>query len=306
MVKCGLISKQRASEVSEVATNSIDRKVPTWAARLVSRLSRDRPAVVTRTDLASYMAEIGADRNVDRLASDLQQLGWLSTLHLKGVWGFVPPGESRPNDPYLDLRAWRARDPDAVFALAGEAAAWHLGYLPRRFGGAVSIWLPPGDRVPHGLRPHVSIVRIGWSPGQLHRLGPTTTLLHRKGLDLTGWADGLPALGPEALLVQLAVRPKSFRAWGDLVGQLDMLAEDCDPARITDLMEDVSASARQRAGYLLDRGGRHEAGVSLLTLAARTSMPVVQLGDGPEAAWSNDFKVNDCLIAPLQDRLGKA
>ena len=98
------------------------RPVPRWAADLVARLSRDRPAVVTRQDLVDYLTNLGATRHFERIVRDLQQLGWLSTLHLKGVWAFVPAGEEGTSDPYLDLRGWMARDLDAVFALAGASA----------------------------------------------------------------------------------------------------------------------------------------------------------------------------------------
>ena len=75
----------------------------------------------------------------------------------------VPAGEAGVSDPYIDLRAWEAREPDAVFALAGEAAAWHLGYLPRIFTGTTAVWLRSSGRVPHGLRSAVSQVRLAWS-----------------------------------------------------------------------------------------------------------------------------------------------
>lgn len=282
------------------------RPIPPWAAGILSRLSRDRPAVVTREQLADYLAELGQVRDLHRTARDLQQLGWLATLHLKGVWAFVPAGESRPTDPYLDLRAWKLSDVGAVFALAGEAAAWHLGYIQRRFAGPPALWLPPTKRVPHGLRSHISLVRIAWAVKDAKALGPSPKLLRKKGLDLTAWASGLPALGPEALLVQLAVRPGSFRVWADLIGQLDVLVDDCEPARLTELLAGQPASAWQRAGYLLDRGGQHDLGLALREHRPTTSMPSVSLGSGPEALWSSDFQVNDRLIAPLQQRLAKA
>ena len=159
-------------------------------------------------------------RSVDRVASDLQQLGWLGTLHLKGLWSLVPAGEVEVIDPYLDLRGWRLRD-DATFALAGEAAAWHLGYLPHRYAGAVSVWVPAGARLPHGLRSHFRVVRLGWTEALAPRLGPSTRLHRAKGLDLTRWAGGLSDLGPEALLIQTAARPGSFRAWADLIPRLE-------------------------------------------------------------------------------------
>lgn len=282
------------------------RGVPSWAAGLVSVLSRDRPSVVTLSSLAGYIAELGLDRKPDRVARDLQQLGWLASLHLKGAWAFVPAGESPSDDRHLDLLGWHERDPGAVFALAGEATAWHLGYLPRRFVGTVAVWLPPGDRAPHGLRRFVSEVRIGWPVTSADELGPSSRLLHRKGLDLTGWSAGLPALGPDALLVQLAVRPGSFRTWGDLISRLDVLAADCDPERIITLLDGQSSSAWQRAAYLLDCGDSSEAARHVLDHRPLRRLTAAPLGDGPEVVWSGEFGVNDRLVAPLQRLLGKA
>jgi len=273
---------------------------------LIDRLSRDRPAVVSRGVLGAYLSELGDERDLERTIRDLQQLGWLSTLHVKGVWGFVPAGEPSPADPYLDLRAWRIRVPDTVFAIAGEAAAWHLGYVMRRFEGPLALWLPPKVRVPHGLRSHLSVVRIGWSAEDAGRLGPSPKLLRKKGLDLTAWASGLPALGPDALVVQLAARPGSFRTWADLISQLDLLVADCELERLVGLLEGQSASAWQRAAYLLDRGGRRADGLGLLDRRPSKSMPAVPFGDGPVAVWSSDFRINDRLIAPLQQKIGKA
>jgi len=71
------------------------------------------------------------------------------------------------------------------------------------------VWLPSNERVPHGLRSYVSLVRIGWEGDQASEFAPNSRLLRRKGLDLTNWAAGLPAFGPEALVVQLAARPAS-------------------------------------------------------------------------------------------------
>jgi len=288
-------------------TEEVARPVPRWAAGLVSRLAQDRPAVVTRGGLAEYLEEQGADRDLDRTINDLQKLGWLETLHLHGVWAFVPPGETVTVDAYLDLKGWRARDPSAVFALAGEAAAWHLGYVARRFDGPPAVWLPRETKLPHGLRAHVSTVRIAW-PAKVHEdVRPSAKLLHKKRLDLTLWASGLPALGPEALLVELSLRPSSFRTWADLVPNLEVLATDCDLARVERLLRGQSASGWQRAAYLLARGGRRDDGLELLgQKPGAKPMPKVALGSGPEATWSREFRVNDSLVAPLQDRLGKA
>jgi AbiEi antitoxin C-terminal domain len=283
-----------------------DRRIPGWAAGLLGRLARDRPAVVTRDDIEAALTESGSTRPVDPTVRELLRLGWLRPLHVKGVWAYLPPGEDELIDPYLDIRGWKARDPDAVFALAGEAAAWHLGYLDRSFPGSVAVWTPTGSRLPHGLRRHLSIVTLGWGADRAPRLGPTTRLLHGRRLDLRAWATGLPAFGPEALVVQLSARPLSFRVWGDLVAHLEQLAEDCDTERLAGLLDTQSASAWQRAAYLLHCGDRHDDGVALLARSPATNRPKVQFGEGAETLWAPDFSVVDHLVAPLQRVSGKA
>ncbi len=283
-----------------------DRRIPGWAAGLLARLARDRPAVVTREDVEADLTESNSTRNVDQTVRELQRLGWLQRLHLKGVWAYVPPGEEQIIDPYIDIRGWRAREPDAVFALAGEAAAWHLGYLDRAFSGSVAVWVPTKSRLPHGLRAHLSIVTLGWSADVAPRLAPSTALLRRRRLDILAWASGLSAFGPEALVVQLSARPLSFRAWDDLVLHLDRLAEDCDMDRLASLLETQSSSTWQRAAYLLHCGNRHIDGIALLGRRPTTSMPKVQFGEGTKTIWSPDFSVVDHLVAPLQGAGEKA
>jgi hypothetical protein len=283
-----------------------DRRIPGWAAGLLARLARDRPAVVTKEDIEADLKESLSSRHVDPTARELQRLGWLQPLHVKGVWAYVPPGEEEVIDRYIDLRGWKAREPDATFALAGEAAAWHLGYLDRAFPGPVAVWTPAKSRLPHGLRAHLSIVTLGWSIDEAPQLGPTTALLRRRRLDTQAWAGGLPGFGPEALVVQLSARPMSFRVWGDLIRHLEQLAEDCDVERLVGLLGRQSSSAWQRAAYLLHCGNRHDDGVVLLGRRPMTNMPKVQFGEGPETVWAPEFSVVDRLIAPLQDVGGKA
>lgn len=287
------------------AADRSDRRIPGWAASLLAQLARDRPSVVTRADIESDLKEMGSSRNVDHTVRELQRLGWLQPLHLKGVWAYLPPGEKEVIDPYIDLRGWKAREPGAVFALAGEAAAWHLGYLDRAFAGSVAVWAPTTSRLPHGLRAHVSIVTLRWSLDEAAQLGPTTVLLHHRRLDARAWAGGLPGFGPEALIVQLSARPASFRVWGDLVPHLGQLAEDCDVARLVGLLAKQSSSAWQRAAYLLHCGNRHDDALALLARRRGTNMPKVQFGEGPMTVWVPEFSVIDRLVAPLQNASGK-
>lgn len=292
--------------MAEDTTKNPSRTITALTASLHNRLAQDRPPVVTRADISAYLAEVGSNRDVDVTLKNLQRLGWLVGVHIKGVWAYLPPGEVQITDPYIDLRAWRARDPDAVFALAGEAAAWHLGYLDREYFGLPAVWIPSETRIPFGLRKYVSEVKLGWGADEISQLVPTSKLLHQRRLDLTKWAGALPAFGPEALLVQLSMRVKSFRSWADLIPHLQQLAADVDVERLTTLLREKSQSAWQRAGYLLSCGGRYDDGLQLLNNRPRPNMADVVLGDGPEAMWVPQFRVVDRLIAPLQRDLGKA
>jgi hypothetical protein len=273
---------------------------------LSAHLAQDRPSVVTRADIKRYLTDIKSDRNLEITVRELVRLGWLVSSHLQGVWAYVPLGESGFVDPYIDLFSWRARDPEAVFALAGEAAAWHMGYLDRRFEGPIAIWLPNLHRPPHGLRRFISVVHLGWDKNVASRLGPTPALLRRRRLDLTSWANGLPAFGPEALIVQLVARPSSFRPWGDLVTHLDQLATDCEPEKLLELLKNQSLSAWQRAAYLLHRGGSTEHAKEIIRHRPTDQMSHVTFGDESHGKFSSEFSLTDRLIAPLQKRMGKA
>ncbi|HEX4216614.1 MAG TPA: type IV toxin-antitoxin system AbiEi family antitoxin [Candidatus Dormibacteraeota bacterium] len=279
------------------------RRIPGRSAGLLGDLARDRPRVLTLDDLSAYLAGEASPRDPARTARQLQRLGWLTPTPLNGAWAFVPPGEDEVVDRYLGLRAWRAREPEALFALAGEAAAWHLGYLDREFDGPVAVWIPRDTRLPFGLRSVVSEVTLGWHSEDAPRLGPSPQMLQRRRLDLTGWADGLPAFGPEALLVQVSARGASFRSWADLVPHLDQLASDCSLNRLIPLLAGRSASTWQRAAYLLDRGDQAEDAGALL--AERPSGPLVkvQLGAGPRQSWAPRFQIVDHVVAPLQAQL---
>jgi len=289
----------------------MDRRVPGWASSIVAGLSRDLPMVVTREEVAARLADTHVDRDVESTISELRRLGWLVALPVKGTWAFVPPGQAAVSDPYLPLRAWRARDRSADFLLAGEAAAWHLGYLDRRWSGPVPVWKPAGRRLPDGLRSHVSVISLRWGDISTKDLQPSTVLLAKRHLDLVRWAGGLPAFGPEALLVQLAARTASFQPWADLVAHLQQLAEDCDDGRLARLLFQQTASSWQRAAYLLHAGGHPPRGIALLERRPPGPMPKVYLSQPkamPEdggSMWVPQYHLVDRLVAPLQGLVGK-
>ena len=293
-----------------------DRRIPSWAAGLLAGLARDLPTVITREELAGRLAEAGSARDVESTIAELRRLGWLASLPLHGAWAFIPPGQDRVVDPYIDLRAWRAREPTVEFCLAGAAAAWHLAYLDRSTAGRIPLWLPRDLRLPDGLRTLVSVVRISWPIEHCDQLGPNPAMLVRRQLDIVSWASGLPAFGPEALVVQLAARPGSFEPWADLVAHLDALAADCDERRLVTLLGGQSASTWQRAAYLLQAGGQEQRGLEVLEQRPPRPMPTVRFegakrraggadGDSDGGLWVPQYRLVDRLIAPLQGLVGK-
>lgn len=242
----------------------------------------------------------------------MRRLGWLVGLAVHGAWAFIPPGQREVVDPYIDLRAWQARDPAAMFRLAGAAAAWHLGYLDRAPAGRVPLWLPARLRLPDGLRPVVSVTRIDWPPRAWDQLGPTAGLLSRRGLDLVSWSTGLPAFGPDALVVQLAGRPASFEPWSDLVAHLDVLVADVDDGRLATLLAGQSGSTWQRAVYLLHAGGQPRRGLDVLARRPPGAMPIAHFArpqaEAPAGGslWAPEYRLMDDLIGSTQQLVGKA
>lgn len=296
---------------SVVSPAGADRRIPTWASRVVSGLARDRPVVVTKGDLTQRLTEAGCGRDPDSAIRELRRIGWLVQLPVKGTWAFIPPGEAAISDPYLPLRSWLARDQNAGFMLAGASAAWHLGYLDRQPDGRIPIWLPPAKRLPDGLASYVSVVRIPWNAADTALLAPRPALLVRRRLDLVAWATGLPALGPEALLVQIATRPASFGPWADLVPHLDDLVADCSDERLERLLSGRPTSAWQRASYLLDSGGEPARGQALLAKRHTEVMPVTRFTtahsrDRGESVWAPEYQLVDELVVPLLRVIGKA
>jgi hypothetical protein len=281
---------------------------------LVDDLARDAPFVVTRDDIAHRLRDLDDDRDADATVSELRRLGWLVGLPVQGTWSFIPPGQDATADPYLPLRAWQARDPNAAFMLAGANAAWHLGYLDRSPQGRVAVWLAPGLRLLDGLRRYLSVVRIPWPDDARGVANASRALLLRRGLDLVTWASGLPAFGPEALIVQLASRPASFAPWSDLVTHLPDLINDCDDDRLLRLAAGQSTATWQRAAYLLHAGGHPNRGRRFFDRRPTRALPKTyfeyarrRTGDrDTPTEWIAEYYIVDRLIAPLQRDMSKA
>jgi AbiEi antitoxin C-terminal domain len=284
----------------------LERRIPGSVASVVARLTQDQPSTVTRDQLDGYLAETGSQRPLASVLRELVALGWLAATPRHGVWAFIVPGEVESSDPYLGLRAWNASDPDAVFALAGETVAWHLGFLARRYVGPIAIWVPTGTIVPRGLRRDVATVTFGWTADKASKVGPEQRWLLERKLDLTRWSHGIAAFGPEALLVQLGTRPASFHLWGDLATNLAVLAASCRISKLVDLLKGQKTTTYQRVGYLLAAGGQRVSGDEVLGERPTRSLSHVVLGDGNESTFSAAYRVTDRLVAPFLAQFAKA
>lgn len=123
---------------------------------------------------------------------------------------------------------------------------------------------------------------------------------------MNAWATGLPAFGPEALLVQLAVRPGSFGPWAHLAAHASSLVGDCDADRVRDLLHGQSGNSWQRAAYLLHAGGGREGAIAVLSGRPAGKLAHVTMGEGDEGVYVAQFGVTDRLFAPLLAQAGKA
>jgi AbiEi antitoxin C-terminal domain len=284
----------------------VDRGIPRSVALLVARLSQDQPFTVTRAQLQSYLDETGVDRGLESVLRELVSLGWLMSTPRYGVWAFIAPGDTESSDPYLGLRAWQASDLHAVLALAGATAAWHLGFLARQPAGPISIWTPTGTTIPRGLRQQVATVTLGWHADKATAIGPQHRWLIKRKLDLTRWSHGIAAFGPEALLVQLGVRPSSFYPWADLATRLDALAASCDITTLLNLLEGQPTSVHQRVAYLLAIGGQPVNSATVLDSRPTQQLSHVVLGNGAESQFSARHQLTDRLVAPFLALFAKA
>lgn len=280
-----------------------NRVVPGWAAPVLTRLAQGTPSIVTAEDMKDLLAEEGRASLGDaiKMAGRLVRLGWLRPTAVRGAWAFLPPGVEDLGDPYLGLRAWTSVNPGARFALAGETALWHLGYLPRR-PPMVTIWLPTKEALVKGLKGTVRVVSTTFPKGlDVPTMAPTLALLKKRRLDLTAWASKLPAFGPEAVLVQAAQRPASIARWVEVAPVLKDIVADIDIGQLKLLLSSSTNAARQRAAYFCELGGARFHAMELLP----KKLVPVDLGKTGPGRWNNVTQVTDRLVAPLLDANAK-
>ena len=107
---------------------------------MLEELELRQPVVVTRTLLREIASSTETKLNADSLAERLVRLGWLLPLRRRDTWEFAPAaraGRHGSGDPWVELRAVLAHEPEVPVAVAFESAVWELGHSsqprPSRF-----------------------------------------------------------------------------------------------------------------------------------------------------------------------------
>jgi hypothetical protein len=267
----------------------------------MAKLAQSSPPIVTEETIAQLLQEDRAEQDAKVMVKRLVRLGWLRPIGVRGAWAFLPPGVDELADPYLDLRGWRAVDPKARFALAGESALWHLGYLPRR-PEAVIVWVPFKKALPRGLEGKIRLVTTEFpSKVDEQAMAPALALIKKRRLDLTAWSSRLPALGPEALIVQMAQRPASIASWVEVAPRLKDIVGDVDIGRLKLLLSVSTDAAKQRAAYFCEVVG---APLHAMELLPKKLLPV-DLGKKGSGRWNKLTNVTDRLLLPLLEANAK-
>lgn len=253
------------------------RSLPTRLAPVVEDLELRQPSVVTGSLLREILAETDADVSPDVLAERLVRLGWLLPLRKRDAWEFAPgarAGRFSAGDPWIELRALLAHDPDAPVAVAFESAVWELGHsshIPTR----PVLAHRPDWRAPEALR--VRAVTFDWHvPTKLAR--------------------GLPVWTEATVVVGAAARPAAQGNWGNAD---DWLVETFRAATRDDVLAEVAGrrvSTLARLGYLAEWAGRDDIAEDVEELLP-SRLPVTFLGARDRrSAWSRRWRVYDAML----------
>jgi len=253
------------------------RSVPASLAPVVEELELRQPAVVTRSLLTEILAQTQVSLPPAAAAERLVRLGWLLPLRTRGAWEFAPAaraGRYRAGDPWIELRALLAHDPDAPVAVAFESAVWELGHSSHQPDSPVLAhrqgWRPPSSL---GVR----AVTFDW------RVPPTTV-------------RGLPVWTPATILIASAERPAAQGNWGNAE---DWLPDTFRAAAAEDLLREAEGrrtSTLARLGYLAEWAGRNDVADHVEALLP-SRLPVTFFGSRDRRAqWSRRWRVYDSLL----------
>lgn len=253
------------------------RPVSARLAPILEELELRQPVVVTRSLLTEILAQTQVPLRTEAAAERLVRLGWLLPLRTRGAWEFAPAaraGRYPAGDPWIELRALLAHNPNAPVAVAFESAVWELGHSSHQPDRPVLAhrrdWRPPSSL---GVR----AVTFDWRV-------PVKTV------------RGLPVWTEATILVAAAERPAAQGNWGNAD---DWLAGTFRAATAEDLLREAEgrrASTLARLGYLAEWAGRDDMAEEIETLLP-AQLPVTFLGPRDRRAqWSRRWHVYDSLL----------
>ena len=253
------------------------RPVPASLAPVVEELELRQPAVVTQSLLTEILAHTQVSLRPEAAAERLVRLGWLLPLRTRSAWEFAPAaraGRYRAGDPWIEMRALLAHDPDVPVAVAFESAIWELGHSSHQ---------PDRPVLAH---------RRGWRPPS--SLGVRTVTFDWRVSTKT--LRGLPVWMEATILVAAAKRPAAQGNWGNAD---DWLPDTFRATTTEDLLREAEGrriSTLARLGYLAEWAGRNDIAADVEALLP-SRLPVTFLGprDRP-AQWSKRWHVYDSLL----------
>lgn len=218
------------------------RRIPKSLAPVVESLELRQPKLVTKTLLAEIISDHGLEMRPEDVAHRLQKEGWLLSLRRKNTWEFAPAsraGRIDSGDSFIELRALLKHRPAFPVAIAFESAAFLHG-LAQRLPQKEVIAIPSNISTPKTLKTF-RITRI-W--GNLERI----------------WINELPMWGIETLLVLMATRPTSYKAWPNVNEWLEDAVKKINDDLVFKELDGRPRSTWARTGYLVENGGRFDLG----------------------------------------------
>lgn len=244
---------------------------------MVQELELLQPAVVTRSFLRQIASRAGTSLTEDVLADRLVRHGWLLPLRKRGAWEFAPAaraGRYPSGDPWIEVRAMLAQEPDAPVAVAFESAVWERGHSTHQ---------PTRPVLAH---------RGGWRAPEV--LG--TRLVTFEWRLPTGTIRGLPVWHETTVLVAAAERPAAQGNWANAD---DWLPEAFGVVTSDDVLAEAggrTVSTLARLGYLAEWSGRDDVADEIEALLP-DRLPVTSLGPRDRRdRWSRRWHVYDAVL----------
>lgn len=254
------------------------RKIPPSIAGLLQELELRQPKVVIGSQLADLIRAAGSSLTNAAAADRLVRGGWFHPLRTRGAWEFVPAsraGRYASGDPWIELRALLAHNPNAPAAVAFASAVWELGFSSHPPADPTFAFRP-GWRPPRSVNDAKS-VRYDW------RLAA-----HPK--------NGLPLWQSATIVVAAAHRPSAQSNWANADEWLPETLHTTTPEEIVIEADGRGAATVARLGHLAEWAGRGDIAEALRPLLPER-LSVSYLGPrSPRGRWIKRWRLYDSLL----------